>query len=287
MPKPHDSDAGHEKPQAHAHPSSASALDSDLSETEIRTLQEWIREDLMKEIIKEYSSVPSRHSLHSGNEYVVDILHETLQWISERLIVSKHAFQLNGKTLHNIEACLPGDSRLGGIVIVSAHLDSTASEDGYRPQIDPAPGADDDASGIAGVLLTVRAIIAMSEIVGTPARREIRFVLFNAEEQERVGSIAYVRDARQWGADIVGVYQMDMIGYNKVEPSTFELHTGSPKITPGVGDESLALAHRIVRMCGAVSPELTAQVYHPQDSKPSSGRYFSDHTSFGRCPLTS
>ena len=52
---------------------------------------------------------------------------------------------------------------------------------------------------------------------GLPART-VRFVLFNAEEQGLVGSQAYARRAKARGEAIAAVWQMDMIGYNKLPP---------------------------------------------------------------------
>lgn len=87
-------------------------------------------------------------------------------------------------------------------MLVTAHLDSTAARaPGYRAATDPAPGADDDASGVAAVLTAAPAILSLAGSVGGP-RREIRFVLFNAEEHGLVGSRAYARDvaARRAGS---------------------------------------------------------------------------------------
>jgi Zn-dependent M28 family amino/carboxypeptidase len=53
--------------------------------------------------------------------------------------------------LHNVEAELPGLSP--ELVLITAHLDSTAANDpDYDERHAPAPGADDDASGVAAVL---------------------------------------------------------------------------------------------------------------------------------------
>jgi hypothetical protein len=62
-----------------------------------------------------------------------------------------------------------------------------SSPPGYQASVDSAPGADDDASGVAGVLSTARALLGLDAALSIP-RREIRFVLFNAEEHGLVGS---------------------------------------------------------------------------------------------------
>ncbi len=64
-------------------------------------------------------------------------------------------------------------------VIVGCHLDSTAASSGpYNPATDPAPGADDDASGIAGTLSVARYLARFRGMLAIT----VRFCFFNAEE---------------------------------------------------------------------------------------------------------
>ncbi len=74
-----------------------------------------------------------------------------------------------------------------GIVLMGCHLDSTAqASPGFNPTTSPAPGADDDASGIATILAAAR---HFAELRGT-LTHTLRFCFFNAEEQGMVGSAA-------------------------------------------------------------------------------------------------
>jgi leucyl aminopeptidase len=55
-----------------------------------------------------------------------------------------------GPTAREVEATLNGESP---DLVVTAHLDSTAKgQPPFSAEQDPAPGADDDASGMAAVL---------------------------------------------------------------------------------------------------------------------------------------
>jgi hypothetical protein len=75
-----------------------------------------------------------------------------------------------------------------GIVVIGCHLDSTAGLDsGYSPASDPAPGRDDDGSGLAGLLSLAR---HMTSLRGK-LTHTVRFCFFNAEEAGLVGSQAY------------------------------------------------------------------------------------------------
>lgn len=230
----------------------------------------------------EGSGACSRHTHHPGNAHAVEALVDDLCLIAPgRLQVSRHCFTHDQRVLTNVVATLPASGEdVEGIVVVSAHLDSTAKEESdYCGSIDPAPGADDNASGIAGVLAAAHAFASLESL--RTQRREIRFLLFNCEEHGRVGSIKYAEAQAALGAKIVGVFQMDMIGYDRQPPSHFELHAGFPFIDlPNAADVEAGcarLASLVEHLCD-VSPSLPpAQVFSAFDD-PAGGR--SDHTSF-------
>ena len=228
--------------------------------------------------------ITSRHVAHPDNLIAVKRAVEDFEAIgSAALSVRRHPFTLGGKSLFNVEAELPGNGP--ELVLVTAHLDSTAafSDDGYDPLLDPAPGADDDGSGVAVVIAVARALVRVA--AEAPLARTVRFVLFNAEEQGLVGSQAYARDAAAFDAPIVAVYQMDMVGYREKQDEEggsverrqpFEVHLGFPT-DPDVEARSFRLAEIIGAATEAVSQSLRPpQIYRAND--PAAGR--SDHASF-------
>ena len=99
------------------------------------------------------------------------------------------------------------DMRGGGeprdVVLVTAHLDSI----NLTGPAEPAPGADDNASGSAGVLALARAL------GDHPTALDLRMILFGGEEEGLFGSLRYVAalpaDER---ARVRAVVNMDMIG---------------------------------------------------------------------------
>jgi Zn-dependent M28 family amino/carboxypeptidase len=195
-----------------------------------------------------------------------------------RFAVRRHRFTHEGRPLENVEAEVAGNG-LDGIVLVTCHMDSTGARQlGYRAALDPAPGADDDASGVAGVLVAAEAIDALDAAVGT-SRRALRFVFFNAEEHGLVGSRAYARDQAAVAAPIRAVFQMDMIGFNVQPGRTFELHAG---FTPSAAVEarSLALAEVVAELVPQVSPELPAPQTYPSHGSGDPAESRSDHYSF-------
>jgi aminopeptidase YwaD len=80
----------------------------------------------------------------------------------------------------NVIAELPGTDPDAGLLFVGGHHDTQAA----------SPGADDNATGSAGVIELTRILAPLAR------RRTIRLISFGAEEQLSVGSAAYVRRHR-------------------------------------------------------------------------------------------
>jgi bacterial leucyl aminopeptidase len=227
--------------------------------------------------------IRSRHTGHADNAVAVTTLVADLERIGGgRFAVRRHRFAR--PPLDNVEAELPGTG-LQGVVLVTAHLDSTgANQLGYQPELDPAPGADDDGSGVAGVLAAADTILALDAALGVP-RRTVRFVLFNAEEQGMVGSWAYARDQATLGTPIAAVFQLDMIGFDVRPERTFELHAGIWSL-PEVQARSLELVRMIAQLVPQVSPALPAPQIYPVPGEFDLAQNRSDHTSFHRHGFT-
>lgn len=134
------------------------------------------------------------------------------------IAVKRVAYQVRGKTLYNIEAEIPGAVDPKKVVIVSGHLDSTVGSPWQNEK--RAPGADDDASGTVGVMEVARAL------KNHPMAYTVRFVHFTGEEQGLWGSYKYSDQCAAAKTDIVGVYQMDMIGYCGKPGNRVDIHDG-------------------------------------------------------------
>jgi hypothetical protein len=102
----------------------------------------------------------------------------------------------------NIEATLHGVNESSDeIYIICAHYDS----------VEGSPGADDDGSGVAAVLIAAE---IMSKHVFD---HTIRFVTFSGEEQGLFGSFFYAEEANESNDNIVAVLNVDMIGFAETE----------------------------------------------------------------------
>lgn len=228
----------------------------------------------------------SRHIRHIDNQLAVDALQTDLKQIGGVDIhVSTHRFQHENLSLFNVIAEYSGGEEPDAFVLITAHLDSTAASNPgiFRPATDAAPGADDDASGIAAVLAIVGAFGALYKL-GKP-KKSVRFVLFNAEEQGLIGSKAYARSQAALQSRIVAVFQMDMIGFlgnQEVGLRRFEVHAGFDG-SEDIENRSLALAQILNQVFPIVSPSLKVQQTYPDfesgdGTDPAAGR--SDHAPF-------
>jgi len=117
-----------------------------------------------------------------------------------------------GISTRNIVAEIRGRTDPEEIVIICGHYDSTSSE-----RLDHAPGADDDASGVAAVLEAARIL------AGYPLDFTVRFIAFSAEEWGLYGSHYYADGARAGSERIVGVVNLDMISYADSMPEDLDV----------------------------------------------------------------
>ena len=168
------------------------------------------------------------------------------------------------------------------LVIVGAHLDSTAARDsGYQPATGAARGADDDASGMATVLAAARELWAQRGRL----RHTVRFCFFNAEESGLVGSQAYAAMLKGAGAPVRAVVCTDMSGFNSDADRRFEVHAGATN--PTVRDASVPIAERIAAWAASGGSLGPAQIYRGTNAGSGADRTIydgaigrSDHASF-------
>jgi hypothetical protein len=122
----------------------------------------------------------------------------------------------------NVIGLLSRASTASEAVVVGAHYDHLGL--GATGSLDPAPdgkihhGADDNASGVAGVLELARRFAARTE----PAQRSIYFVAFGAEEAGVLGSSYLVKNPPRPLERIAAMLNLDMIG--RLRDDTLEIH---------------------------------------------------------------
>jgi hypothetical protein len=106
----------------------------------------------------------------------------------------------------NVIATRPGCTRPSEYVVLGGHYDSVTTQDFDDPDA-PAPGAEDNATGVAGVLEAARVLADVE------TERGLIFAFWSAEEEGLWGSRDFVRRAFTAGTDIVAYLNLDAIGY--------------------------------------------------------------------------
>lgn len=175
---------------------------------QIRALMDSVSLDSIKANIEHLSSY---HTRRYDSRYIYDVQ----DWLISRYkgfgvdTVMLHDFDVpyfEQGTADNIIAVKWGTKTPEEYVICGAHYDSW-NADGYDPDTIRSPGADDNASGVAGILETARLLSPYT------FDRTIIFANWCAEEIGLVGSAAYAHDCAEQGMDIVAYFNLDMTGY--------------------------------------------------------------------------
>ncbi|NJD67981.1 MAG: M20/M25/M40 family metallo-hydrolase [candidate division NC10 bacterium] len=112
------------------------------------------------------------------------------------LQITEDRFRCERRWYRNVIALQPGSIRHRQVLLV-AHYDTVPN----------SPGADDNASGVAGLLE------AAAALAGRQFAQDLVFIAFALEEYGNPGSLHYVEQAAANGTPIGGVFDLEMIGY--------------------------------------------------------------------------
>ena len=110
------------------------------------------------------------------------------------------------ETADNVLAVQWGVTKPEEYVICGAHYDSWSTVVG-DPDTIRAPGADDNATGVAGIWETAK-LLSRHKF-----DRTIIYANWNAEEIGLIGSEAYAKECAEKRMAIVGYFNVDMTGY--------------------------------------------------------------------------
>jgi len=162
------------------------------------------------------TAVGSRDPRNPGHAKAVAYIKGELAKI-QGIFVTDHQTVYQGIPLLNILVTVPpeGPARegfLGGVGLICAHYDSTANRTpNWRPATDPAPGADDNATGTAALLEFVRILAADRASLNHP----VVLAFFDGEEFFFKGSAAYLLQAPEPNP-FKWVINIDMVGFNPI-----------------------------------------------------------------------
>jgi len=157
-----------------------------------------------------------------------DNLDEAADWIADVMRLTAEEVRLQEYTVHDI-TYTNVIGRYGPdtdeVVVVGAHYDNYG----------PYPGADDNTSGVAG-LLTLADALGDADL-----ERRVELVAYTLEEPPffagpNMGSEVHAASLEDGGDVVIGMICMDMIGYFSDEPGSQLYPSGMPPIFGDVGD---------------------------------------------------
>lgn len=156
------------------------------------------------ETIRELSAMQNRYYQSETGAAASRWLRDRWRSLTDRTDVTIELVD-HGYAQKSLVLTIPGSTRASEVVVIGGHLDSIAP----GGTSSTAPGADDDASGIATLTEVLRALLAADY---RPART-LQFMAYAAEEVGLRGSLRIARDYQQRHIDVVGVLQLDMTNY--------------------------------------------------------------------------
>ena len=163
------------------------------------------------------TSFVSRDPRHPGHAKAKAYIKEQLGALGAGTISSQQT-TYQGIPLENIfwtiDPPAPYTFAAGSAVLVNGHYDSTANRTaGWRPAFDPAPGADDNATGTAGLLEIARVLVQARSAGLLKTRVVVAF--FDGEELFFKGSGAYM-STLQKPYPYKAAIDLDMVGFNPI-----------------------------------------------------------------------
>ena len=172
--------------------------------------------------INTLSSYQNRYYTSTAGKTSAEWIRTTWQGLAgSRTDVTSELFACSTcSTQPSVILTIHGNELPNEIVVLGAHLDSiNGSAGGSTTQA--APGADDDASGIATLTEVLR--IAMAN--GWKPKRTVKFMGYAAEEVGLRGSNAIAQAHKAAAANVVAVLQLDMTNYRSGTTADMRLVT--------------------------------------------------------------
>jgi Peptidase family M28/Fibronectin type III domain len=256
-------------------------------ERELRQIIHEIDKHNIEAIIERLASLGTRHTESSqtdpnrGIGAAINYVFQTLQGYAAnsggRLTVELQTYHQpfvpnilnpNGVDITNVVATLKGSVTPERIYVVSGHLDSRNTI--VTNAIDDAPGADDDAAGVA-VIMELARVMATHNPEST-----IVFTAVDGEEQGLFGSANQAKLYKAANANIEGMFSNDIMGASAAEngvrdphrlrlftegvPTTLLPVAPPPPLTGGLltADQSLAL--RLMTLTGGENDSQSRQL---------------------------
>ena len=148
-------------------------------------------------------NVSTPGSLAAASSYI------EAEWRTQGYDVVRQVYDADGVSCANLEITRRGERARDGMLLIGAHYDTVPG----------SPGADDNASGVAGMLELSRLLAQSSP------RRTVRFVAWVNEEPPYFntplqGSAVHARATKERGEDVDFMVSLEMLGYYRDAPGS-------------------------------------------------------------------
>jgi leucyl aminopeptidase len=174
----------------------------------VKTVLPVLDRDRIRTTIGELSAMKNRYYRSETGAAASTWLRDRWRSFTKRRDVTIELFD-QGYPQKSVIMTIPGTTRADEVIVIGGHLDSIS----LGGKAGRAPGADDDASGVATMTEVARALLATDY---QPART-IKFIAYAAEEVGLRGSQAVVKEFKKRGINVIGALQLDMTNYQGSE----------------------------------------------------------------------
>src|SRR6202046_3757072 len=236
-----------------AAPAARRGLDPDL-----RKLLNEIDPARIQAIITKLASFGTRHTASSQTDpnrgigvaisYVTGLMQDIAATSGGRMTVQQQTFTQPVATnipvptsITNVIATLQGTASPERFYVVTGHLDSRCTD--ILDFTSDAPGADDDASGVAVVLELAR-LFATRQFPGT-----VVFAAVSGEEEGLYGSPFMAQQMAAAGNDVQGMFSNDIVGasqaFDGTTPDPFTIRLFLEGIPTDVTEDEISLMQSV------------------------------------------
>jgi leucyl aminopeptidase len=143
-----------------------------------------------------------RHRSNTGAQASLAIRDLWQSWAGSRADVKVAQISHTWTPQKSVVLTMTGSEKPDEVIVLGGHLDSTSN-------VLKAPGADDNASGIASLSEVVRVLLENNY----RPKRTLQFMAYAAEEVGLVGSGEIAQRHRADNVDVLGALQLDMTNY--------------------------------------------------------------------------
>ena len=204
-------------------------------DAELRSILRAIDPHRIEANVRKLASFGTRHTLSSqddpergigaARDWIFDTMTSYAAASGGRMTVEKQSYvqQPDGDrvptptTITNVLATLKGSDEPNRVYVISGHYDSRRTD--VMNFTDDAPGADDDASGVA-VSMELARVLATHR-----PRATIVLAAVAGEEQGLYGSGHMAQVFQDAGADVQGMFTNDIVGSSTADDGTRDPHS--------------------------------------------------------------